>query len=217
MTADRIIAGLDSRQREAVTTEAAPLAIIAAAGSGKTRVLTRRIAYRIASGSADPRHTLALTFTRDAAGELRRRIRHLDISEPIETGTFHSIALRLLRDRALTNGAAAPAIAPDRMRLAREVVTETRLTCEPAAALAELDWARARMVAPADLVAASRAVRRRPALNGEQFVRFADRYAALKRRRGVVDFDDLLLLTAKMLKTNESVRAECRRSMSAPS
>ncbi len=184
--------GLDARQREAVLSDAAPLAIIAAAGSGKTRVLTRRIAHRIAAGSADPRHTLALTFTRDAAGELRRRIRQLDIDEPVETGTFHAVALRLLRDRATASGTAAPAVAPDRMRLAREVITETRLSCEPAAALAELDWTRARMVAPADLASASRAVRRRPALNPDQFVRFADRYTALKRRRGVVDFDDLL-------------------------
>ncbi len=192
MEADRIVAGLDARQREAVVSDAAPLAIIAAAGSGKTRVLTRRIAHRIVTGSADPRHTLALTFTRDAAGELRRRIRQLDIDEPIETGTFHAVALRLLRDRAMANDTAAPAVAPDRMRLAREIVTETRLSCEPAAALAELDWARARMVMPADLASASRAVRRRPALNPDQFARFAERYTALKRRRGVVDFDDLL-------------------------
>ena len=192
MGTDHIVAGLDDRQREAVVTDASPLAIIASAGSGKTRVLTRRIAYRIGNGSADPRHVLVLTFTRDAAGELRRRLRRLDISERIESGTFHSVALRLLRDRAAAVGTAAPAVAPDRMRLAREVLTETRIAVEPAAALADLDWARARMVASSDVAAASRMAKRRLALTPEQHVRFAERYTALKRRRGVLDFDDLL-------------------------
>jgi DNA helicase-2/ATP-dependent DNA helicase PcrA len=189
---DRIVDGLDDRQREAVVTDAAPLAIIASAGSGKTRVLTRRIAHRIDTGSADARHVLVLTFTRDAAGELRRRLRRLDVTERIESGTFHSVALRLLRDRAAAAGTAAPVVAPDRMRLAREVLTETRIAAEPAAALADLDWARARMVAPADAAAASRMAKRRLALTADQLVRFAERYTSLKRRRGVLDFDDLL-------------------------
>ena len=88
---------------------------MASAGSGKTTVLTRRIAYRIEPGQADPRHVVALTFTRDAAGELRRRLRRLDIHESIEAGTFHSIALRLLRDRALTRNESMPSLAPDRI------------------------------------------------------------------------------------------------------
>jgi DNA helicase-2/ATP-dependent DNA helicase PcrA len=78
------------------------------------------------------------------------------------------------------------------MRLAREVLTETRIAVEPAAALADLDWARARMVASSDIASASRMAKRRLALTPEQHVRFAERYTALKRRRGVLDFDDLL-------------------------
>ena len=66
-----LLRGLDDAQADAVTTEASPLAVIAAAGSGKTTVLTRRIAHRVLTGSATPRHVLALTFTRDAAGEIR--------------------------------------------------------------------------------------------------------------------------------------------------
>jgi len=102
MTVDRLLVGLDPDQRRAVESDAAPLAIVAAAGSGKTMVLTRRIAHRIETGRAEPRHIVALTFTRDAAGELRRRLRRLDVNESIEAGTFHSVAMRLLRDRALT-------------------------------------------------------------------------------------------------------------------
>ena len=192
MDTERILAGLDTQQRPAVTTDAAPLVILAAAGSGKTRVLTSRIAHRVVVGNADARHVLAITFTRDAAGELRRRLRRLEIAEPIESGTFHAIALRLLRDRAAATGVAAPVVATDRMRLIREVLTETRLRCNPATALAELDWARARVIEPADVAAANRRLRRRSTISAEQLQRLAERYTALKRRRGVVDFDDLL-------------------------
>ena len=192
MDTERILAGLDSQQRLAVTTDAAPLVILAAAGSGKTRVLTSRIAHRVVAGSADARHVLAITFTRDAAGELRRRLRRLEIAEPIESGTFHAVALRLLRDRAGATGVAAPVVATDRMRLIREVLTETRLRCNPATALAELDWVRARGIEPADVAAANRRLRRRSVISAEQLQRLAERYTALKRRRGVVDFDDLL-------------------------
>ena len=75
MDPDRLLDGLDPSQRRAVTTEAQPLAILAGAGSGKTRVLTRRIAHRCTIGTADARHVLALTFTRKAAAELDGRLR----------------------------------------------------------------------------------------------------------------------------------------------
>lgn len=189
---NELLRGLDAEQHLAVVTDAAPLAIIAAAGSGKTTVLTRRIARRIRDGSADPRHILAITFTRDAAGELRRRLRRLDIREQIESGTFHAVCLRLLRDRALTTGSRPPVVAPDRMRLLREVLTETRVQCSAAAAMADIDWARARLIDPSSFAEASRRARRRTSLRSDEFVRVVDHYESLKRRRGVVDFDDLL-------------------------
>ena len=71
--ADVLLEDLTDEQRDAVTTKTSPLAIIAGAGSGKTRVLTRRIAWQAATGAIDPRKVLAVTFTRRAAGELRRR------------------------------------------------------------------------------------------------------------------------------------------------
>ncbi|MDO8364826.1 MAG: UvrD-helicase domain-containing protein [Actinomycetota bacterium] len=192
MTAHPLLHGLDAEQREAVTTMAAPLAIVAAAGSGKTTVLTRRIAYRVAHDTALPQHVLALTFTRDAAAELKRRLRRLDIRDPIEAGTFHSIALRLLRDRALARNQQAPQLAGDRLRLAREVVNELKLGAEPYGALADLDWARARMVAPDRYEGACRVARRRSAVPAARYAEFVAAYERLKRRRGVVDFDDLL-------------------------
>ncbi|MEQ1873157.1 MAG: UvrD-helicase domain-containing protein [Ilumatobacteraceae bacterium] len=200
--ADPVLRGLDAEQRAAVVSEAAPLAIVAAAGSGKTTVLTRRIAYRVANGSAQARHVLALTFTRDAAAELKRRLRRLDIREPIEAATFHGMALRLLRDRALAAHQSLPQVANDRVRLAREVLTEMRLKVEPFPALADVDWARARMVPADGYEAASRQARRRSAIPTSQYGTFVDTYERLKRRRGVVDFDDLLTQTLNALRTD---------------
>ena len=90
---ETILAGLDAAQVAAVTTPSTLVAVIAGAGSGKTRVLTSRIAYRLATGTADADHTLALTFTREAAGELRRRLRRSGVRDHVEAGTFHAVAL----------------------------------------------------------------------------------------------------------------------------
>ncbi len=207
MNAERLLTGLDADQRRAVESHAAPLAIVASAGSGKTTVLTRRIAYRIESGHAEPRHIAALTFTRDAAGELRRRLRRLDMHESIEAGTFHSIALRLLRDRALTRNEAMPSLAPDRLRLVRECLKELRLELDAYPAMSDIDWARARRIDPADYERQSRAARRRGAVPAGRFADLAAAYERLKRRRGVVDFDDLLDLNLRAVETDAAFRA----------
>jgi DNA helicase II / ATP-dependent DNA helicase PcrA len=187
-----LLRGLDADQRDAVLTDAMPLAIVAAAGSGKTTVLTRRIARRLADGTADASHVLSLTFTRDAAGELHRRLRRLDVRERIEAGTFHAVALRLLVDRAIAQHAPPPVVAPDRLRIVREVITELRMRAEPYAVAADIDWARARLVRPESFGRAARDAGRRPHVPPERFAEVTERYEALKRRRGVVDFDDLL-------------------------
>src|SRR5215207_6046988 len=101
---DRWLDGLDAEQRDAVTSPGAPLVVIAPAGSGKTRVLTRRIAYRVAEGSADPGHVLAITFTRRAAGELLYRLGTLGLRQQPTIGTFHAVAWSLLRRRWTDQG-----------------------------------------------------------------------------------------------------------------
>lgn len=199
---DQLLSGLDAHQREAVESTAAPLAIVAAAGSGKTTVLTRRIAHRVATGTALPRHVLALTFTRDAAAELKRRLRRLELREPVDAGTFHSVALRLLRDRALAQHQPPPQVANDRTRLVREVLTQLRLNVEPYPAATDLDWARARLVDPSRYEAACRSERRRSSLPPARFAEFVEAYEQLKRRRGVVDFDDLLAHTLQAMRTD---------------
>ena len=112
---DELLAGLDADQRDAVTVAASPLAIVAAAGSGKTTVLTRRIAYRIgADPDVQPQHVLALTFTNQAANELHKRLRRVGVRERVEAGTFHAVALRLLRQRAIDMDQRPPTVASDR-------------------------------------------------------------------------------------------------------
>ena len=94
---ERVVSGLTASQHEAVTSRAAPLCVIAGAGSGKTRVLTRRVANRVIEGSAEPERTLVLTFTRKAAEELRKRLAHLGVAPAVNAGTFHAVAYAQLR------------------------------------------------------------------------------------------------------------------------
>ncbi|MGH9178925.1 MAG: UvrD-helicase domain-containing protein, partial [Acidimicrobiales bacterium] len=94
-----LLDGLDPAQHQAVVSPGQPLCILAPAGSGKTRVLTRRIAHRIVTGQAEGPRVLALTFTRQAAGELRARLTSLGVREPVAAGTFHAVAYAQLRRR----------------------------------------------------------------------------------------------------------------------
>src|SRR5215218_1841233 len=201
-----LLGDLTPMQVAAVTTPSRLVAVIAGAGSGKTRVLTRRIAHRVAIGSADARHTLALTFTREAAGELRRRLRRSGVRDHVEAGTFHAVALALLRQRWADTDRRPPTIVADRERLLAEVAAGI-----PVAALgAEVDWSSARGLPAARYVAAARAAGRRGATAPDRMATALDAYATLKRRRGVVDFDDLLSMCATELTTDEHWAAAVR-------
>ena len=191
MDADRVLEDLDPSQRRAVTSAAQPLAILAGAGSGKTRVLTRRIAYRCATGSADPRRVLALTFTRKAAAELDGRLRAFGLRDLPAAGTFHALAYAQLRARWASQGRAAPVLLDRKGRfLSRILGNTTRMG--PADLATEIEWAKARLVAPDRYpIAAAQADRRLP-VPPERIAEWYGRYEADKRRRGAVDFDDLL-------------------------
>lgn len=196
MDADALIADLDPDQLAAVTTESHLVAVVAGAGSGKTRVLTRRIAYRIATGDADPRHTLALTFTREAAGELRRRLIRLGLRDRVEAGTFHSVMLAVLRQRWADTDRSPMTIQPDRRRLLRDAQREFDLSGGHqliAAANDEVSWAMARGITPEQYGAAARRDGRRPPGGVEVMAETYSAYRKLKRKRGVIDFDDVLL------------------------
>ncbi|MFM8971520.1 MAG: ATP-dependent DNA helicase UvrD2 [Actinomycetota bacterium] len=193
MDADALLEGLDPSQREAVTTEARPLAIHAGAGSGKTRVLTLRIAWQSATGAIAPGRVLALTFTRKAAAELRDRLARLGVTEGVAAGTFHSIALAQLRRRAADRNTLMPTVLASKARIIGPLLgrrDNDRLRIPDVAA--EIEWAKARLIAPPrylDAVAAS--AREVPQV--ERIAAIYERYEAEKHRRDLIDFDDLLI------------------------
>jgi DNA helicase-2/ATP-dependent DNA helicase PcrA len=194
--ADALIADLDPDQRAAVIASSHLVAVVAGAGSGKTRVLTRRIAHRIALDEADARHTLALTFTREAAGELRRRLLRLGLRDHVEAGTFHAVMLRVLRQRWADTDRRAKTVAGDRRRLLLETQKEVGFdggwqVLE--GAHNEISWAMARGIGPDRYAAAARRAGRRPVGGVDSMDGIFHGYAQLKRKRGVIDFDDVLL------------------------
>jgi DNA helicase-2/ATP-dependent DNA helicase PcrA len=187
--ADGLLAGLDDAQRTAVTTPALPLCVLAGAGSGKTRVLTRRIAWRCATGAEDPRRVLALTFTRAAAVELGARLRTLGGRDPVRTGTFHAIAWAELRSREAERGRTPPVLVDRPGRLLARVVDDRGVA---AAAAVELAWARARCIPLTRYPEEAARARRHPGIDPERVVAAGEAYEREKRKRHVVDFDDLL-------------------------
>lgn len=192
MKADALLGGLDASQREAATSTANPLAVIAPAGSGKTRVLTARIAHRIEIGEIEPSHVLCVTFTRRAAVELRQRLRALGIGERIEAGTFHAIAWRQLRDRWAATGRREPQLLDQIRPFLSEAVAPGSSRREVADLATEISWARARRLRPSEYAAAASEAGRRIRRPADWVAeRFSD-YERAKTERHLVDFDDLL-------------------------
>lgn len=198
--ADRFLADLNDLQREAVTTPASPLAILAGAGSGKTRVLTRRIAWQAAQGAIDPRHVLAVTFTRKAAGELSDRLGGLGVRRVVTSGTFHGLALAQLRRRWRDRGEPIPALLERKAKLLAPLLGGgPTVGAEAAEVAGEIEWAKARLVAPEGYEAAVTAAGRATPRPAGEIASLYDRYETEKSRRGVIDFDDLLWRLADAL------------------
>lgn len=212
MDADGLLEGLNADQRAAVTTDAAPLCIIAGAGSGKTRVLTRRIAHRVAAGTAEPHRVLALTFTRKAAGELRSRLGGLGLRDGVAAGTFHGIALAQLRTRWLERGEPEPTLLDRKFALvARNIPRRSgQREVNPLDAIGEIEWAKARRIAPQDYADEALHHNRRPPLPGREMAAVYERYEQDKAKRGLVDFDDLLVLCERALVTDAQFAATQR-------
>jgi DNA helicase-2/ATP-dependent DNA helicase PcrA len=207
MDVGAVLTGLDDDQRRAVTAESQLVAVLAGAGSGKTRVLTRRVAYRVATGTAEEAHTLVLTFTREAAGELRRRLPRLGLAGRVTAGTFHSIALGMLQQRWRDLDQRPKSVISDRRRFL------SRLAPEGSDLIAlddEVGWAASRGLSPAAYESAARRGERRPAMGADSVAATIEAYRRDKHARGVVDLDDLLALTIEALE-RDGEYAEAQR------
>jgi DNA helicase II / ATP-dependent DNA helicase PcrA len=192
----RLLDGLDERQRETVLCPPTATIVRAGAGSGKTRVLTHRIAHRILDGSAQAQHVLAITFTREAAGEMRRRLATLGVAKhesgtPV-VGTFHAVALSLLRQRLADLGQSMPNIVHNRIALAVAAAEHHPIGKRPRDLLFEIDWAHARRIPPQGYAQAVKREQRITTVSPMELADLYKRYETVKKRRHVVDLDDLI-------------------------
>ncbi|MDP6287909.1 MAG: ATP-dependent DNA helicase UvrD2 [Acidimicrobiales bacterium] len=190
--AEALLGGLNDEQRAAVTTDALPLAIHAGAGSGKTRVLTHRIAWRALTGRDDPRRVLALTFTRKAASELRSRLRLLGMRDQVAAGTFHSVALAQLRTWWRENDRREPELLDRKMGMIRALLPRDHRATAALDVVAEIEWAKARRIRPEAYTTSAEAAGRTPPLPAPTVSRIYGEYEQQKTDRHLVDFDDLL-------------------------
>ncbi len=204
--------GLTPEQREAVTSPARRLIVRASAGSGKTHVLTMRIERRIREGEVDESQVLAMTFTRKAGDELRRRLARSGIRD-VRAGTFHRAALSLVSQFRQDHGLRPLVVEPQRRRLLSALVTQLQ---DSGIAVeeyllprleTELGWALSQGLEGAAYTRMVRQLRRDVPLGAAGFADFLDRYVGLCRSRGVVDFD-LLLQEAVSLLKNEPALAQ---------
>ena len=208
-----ILKQLNDSQRKAVLYDDGPSLIIAGAGSGKTRVLTHKIAYHIQNG-VEPWRILALTFTNKAAREMKDRIGKLvgeDRAKYIEMGTFHSVFARILRKEAQFLGYNSNYTIYDQSdsrSLVKTIIKEMELDDKvyKAASIADkISMAKNHLILPqayANSTYAEDDVAMKRPLTPDIYIRYAERC----RQANAMDFDDLLLNTWLLFKENENVR-----------
>jgi len=213
---DRILEGLNEAQKEAVETLSGPLLILAGAGSGKTKTLTHRIAYLIARGVSQG-EILALTFTNKAAREMRVRLAEILGAENNWwfmpwMGTFHSICVKILRMEADKVGLARSFViydTDDQLSLVKRAMKslgadEKRI--KPKVARAAISKMKNDGVAPEECAATAYYP------DQKMIALVYEKYEEMKWQAGAVDFDDLLLLVAKLLRENREARERWRRT-----
>ena len=213
--AQALLEALDPDQRQVAEHLEGPLCVLAGAGTGKTRAITYRIAYGVAVGAYQPTQVLAVTFTARAAGEMRSRLADLGVPG-VQARTFHSAALRQLTyfwptaiggRRPEIQSHKAPLVGAAARRLG--VSTDRALIRDLAA---EVEWAKVTMTLPEDYAQAAIAAGRtgvagmEPAAVAQVLVA----YEEAKSERGVIDFEDVLLLTVGILLDREDVAAQVR-------
>ncbi len=215
VSAEQLLQSLDPEQREVATTLHGPLRVLAGAGTGKTRAITHRIAYGVATGAYSAPQVLAVTFTTRAAGELRARLAALGAAG-VQARTFHSAALRQARyfwpD---VYGGELPPLVASKLPLLAEAAARHRQRPGPAQLrdlAGEIEWAKVSNVAPDSYPRVSAEADR--ALDGLDASTVASIYATyeeVKSERRRIDMEDVLLCAAGVLSDEERVAAAVRR------
>jgi DNA helicase-2/ATP-dependent DNA helicase PcrA len=217
-----LIDDLDEEQREAVMAPRGPVCVLAGAGTGKTRTITRRIAYLVAAGHVAPGQVLAVTFTQRAAGEMRARLRGLDNEAGAGTGaiqamTFHAAARRQLHyfwPRVVGDtgwellDSKFGVVAQAANRAAIQVSTD-----DVRDLAGEIEWAKSSLISPEGYAAAVAKAGRDIPLDAAKIATVYAGYEAAKARRdgtALLDFDDLLLHTAAAIENDSAVAQEFR-------
>ncbi|MGN6251107.1 MAG: DNA helicase PcrA [Marmoricola sp.] len=212
-TREQLLAGLNDQQRAAVVHEGRPLLVVAGAGSGKTRVLTRRIAWLVTERDAHPGSVLAITFTNKAAAEMRERVEELvgNRAKIMWVSTFHSACVRILRKEADKLGFRSNFTiydAADSKRLMTMVCRDLELDVKRHQPRTVLNWisnAKNELQDPED--AAKEA--RNP--TDETYARAYELYQRRLREANALDFDDLLMTTVHLFRAFPAVRESWRR------
>ncbi len=192
LSPESVLIGLDADQRTAVTAPTGIIVVRAGAGSGKTTVLTRRIAWRALSDTADINRTLAITFTRQAATEMRARLSQFDLDGRPTIGTFHAIARRLMMQYFQDKGKTAPLIINNRTSVLSVSMGADARKGGLQDILAAIDWAHGHMCSPQQSVEKMTRAGLTIPLGPDRFVEVFEAYEKTKKKRGVVDLNDFL-------------------------
>jgi DNA helicase II / ATP-dependent DNA helicase PcrA len=206
-----LLASLNPAQRDAASTTEGPLLVLAGAGTGKTRVITTRIAYLLSLG-VPATSILAVTFTNKAAGEMKERVAHLagDQAREVTVGTFHAFCARVLREHGPVLGHSRKFTicdASDQLSAVKSAMRELRVhetTMHPSAVLARISLAKNRMETPESFL--ERGADGRDQLVGSVWQRYREHLG----RTRTLDFDDLLLETVRLLREHPEVRERYR-------
>ncbi|MFD3805706.1 ATP-dependent DNA helicase UvrD2 [Streptomyces sp. NPDC058619] len=211
--ADAVLLGLDPEQREVATTLRGPVCVLAGAGTGKTRAITHRIAYGVHSGQLMPASVLAVTFTNRAAGEMRGRLRGLGAGG-VQARTFHSAALRQLHyfwPKAI--GGDMPRLLERKVQFVAEAGARCRVRLDRGElrdVTGEIEWAKVTQTVPADYPAAVLKAGREAPRDTAEIAQIYAMYEQLKRDRGMIDFEDVLLLTVAILQDRHDIAEQIR-------
>ena len=207
-----LLEGLNPQQRAAVIHQGAPLLVVAGAGSGKTRVLTRRIAYLLAERGVAPYEVLAITFTNKAAAEMKERVAELvgERAKSMWVSTFHSACVRILRQEASRLGYSNSFTiydSSDSLRLLTVIIREMNLDAKQYSARAIhgiISAAKNELIGPADY--ANKTTNYFEEIVAEIFATYQKRLSAAS----AMDFDDLIGKTVDVLQRFPEARARYR-------